>query len=88
MDSTTVCSPGLSYGDKSARLSPAQFEKERWSAFSVAPEPGWIYGFGSAWQTEGPYGKGSLVPDFKRHIAAIRQVIAGCGTDSPAVTSR
>lgn len=54
--------PGLwplehSYRDKSARLFPAPFEKEIQAAFPVAPNHGWIYGFGSAWQTEVRMGK-------------------------------
>lgn len=56
---------GRSYEDKSARMSPSQFEEVLRTVFSVAPDYVWIYGFGSAWQTGGPYGEAKVTKRFR-----------------------
>lgn len=69
---------GKSYQDKTARLTPAQFRQELQAAFTVAPDYVWIYGYGSAWQTDGPYGKGPVVKNFNMYTGAIHRVEAAC----------
>jgi hypothetical protein len=48
------------------------------TAFSVAPDYVWIYGAGSAWQTDGPYGKGKVAKRFKQYAAVLQRVQAAC----------
>lgn len=52
------------YTNKSARMTPARFASALREADEAAPDYIWIYGFGSAWQTNGPYGRGVVVNDF------------------------
>lgn len=72
---------GNSYHDKSGREGPAEFEQRLQAAFAVAPSYVWIYGFGSAWQTGGSYGKEPVAGDFPQYLKAIRQAREDCGRD-------
>ena len=69
---------GRSSRDKAARESPQRFETRLQAAFDVAPRYVWIYSTGSAWETDGFYGKGPVVADFAQYPAAIRRVKANC----------
>lgn len=66
--------------DKSRRESPAKFEERLKAAYAAADQYVWIYGKGSAWQTNGPYAPGPVTPDFKQFTDAIHQVEARCKT--------
>lgn len=69
---------GHSYTDKSVRNSPAVFAQNLQAAFGVAKQYVWIYGYGSAWQTDGPYGAGPVTTDFQAYLDAIHQARASC----------
>ena len=69
---------GRSSRDKAARESPQRFESRLQAAFDVATHYVWIYSTGSAWETDGFYGKGPVVADFGEYPAAIRRVKANC----------
>lgn len=69
---------GRSYQNKSARMSPSQFEELLRAAFSTAPDYVWIYGYGSAWQTGGPYGEAKVTKRFKEYTAVLHRVQAAC----------
>jgi hypothetical protein len=64
--------------DKAARESPARFKERLATAYASARRYVWIYGKGSAWQTDGPYAPGPVVADFARYKAAIHAVRAQC----------
>ena len=70
---------GLSNRDKSPRETPQQFKQHLQDAFSVSQQYVWIYGYGSAWQTDGPYGPGPVTADFQQYVDAIHQVRSSCG---------
>lgn len=69
---------GHSYTDKSARDTPQAFAEHLRSAYSAAEDYVWIYGYGSAWQTDGPYGKAPVTADFPQYTAAIHAMRASC----------
>lgn len=69
---------GLSKFDKSARETPEQFKELLQSGLQVAPQYVWIYAYGSAWQTDGPYGPGPVVPNFQQYTDAVHQACAAC----------
>lgn len=71
---------GHSYTDKSARDTPPAFAEHLRSAYSAAKDYVWIYGYGSAWQTDGPYGEAPVTPDFPQYTAAIHAMRASCTT--------
>lgn len=76
---------GHSYADKSARDTPAEFARHLQAAFGAAKKYVWIYGYGSAWQTGGPYGAAPVTADFPKYTAAIHAVRASCaGTAAEA----
>jgi hypothetical protein len=75
---------GLSKWDKSARETPQEFKDQLKTAFGVSKDYVWIYAYGSAWQTNGPYGPGPVTANFKQYTDAIHQVIATCGADGSA----
>jgi hypothetical protein len=79
---------GHSYADKSARDTPEQFARHLQSAFGEAKSYVWIYGYGSAWQTGGPYGAAPVTADFPEYVAAIHAMRATCtgSTSSPVAT--
>ncbi len=72
---------GLSYGDKSGRKNPDEFERRLREAFGLAERYVWIYGKGSAWQTDGPYGKGPVAADFRQYVDAIHRVRMACAAN-------
>lgn len=75
---------GRTRTDKAARESPARFHKRLAIAYDSAKRYVWIYGKGSAWQTDGPYAPGRVVPDFDQYTAAIHAVRATCMADRAA----
>lgn len=66
--------------NKAARESPGRFEERLRAAYEAADQYVWIYGHGSAWQTNGPYAPGPVTPDFSQYTDAIHQVEARCRT--------
>jgi len=70
------------YTDKSARSTPEQFQERLQEAFQEAVRDNspyvWIYGHGSAWQTDGPYGKGSVDPHFNEFVRVVHRVKEQC----------
>ena len=73
---------GKSYSDKSSRITPSQFEDRLGLAFQEARREGspyvWIYGLGSAWEKDGPYGKGDVAPHFEEYLQVLRRVKESC----------
>ena len=69
---------GVSYKDKSPRIPPGEFERRLKLAFAAARDYVWIYGFGSAWQTGGPYGSAPVAPDFPKYLNAVHDAQASC----------
>lgn len=74
---------GHSYADKSERDGPAEFDQHLRSAIGAAKRYVWIYGYGSAWQTAGPYGKAPVAGSFQQYVAAIHAVRASCDNSAP-----
>lgn len=72
---------GKSYEDKSARVSASEFAQ--WVHHAMTSTTGyvWIYGFGSAWQTDGPYGKGPAVSGLADYARAVLQARHACAAD-------
>lgn len=73
---------GRSYEDKSARVSPTEFARKLASALASVRDYVWIYGHGSAWQTDGPYGKGKVAATFAEYVGALRHAEASCAADA------
>jgi hypothetical protein len=71
---------GHSYTDKSPRTPVDQFSRELEDAFAQHPRYVWIYGFGSAWETDGPYGKGPVALNFRDYIAALHRAKSQCAS--------
>ncbi|WHZ20049.1 MAG: hypothetical protein OJF55_002198 [Rhodanobacteraceae bacterium] len=70
---------GHSSSDKSARESPENFLGRLQAAMSVASRYVWIYGYGSAWQTDGPYyKKGPVVDNFPDYVRAVHEAEQQC----------
>lgn len=69
---------GRSYADKSARESVESLERRLQAAMAVAPRYFWIYGYGSAWQTDGPYGKGPVTGNFPDFVRAVHEATQQC----------
>lgn len=69
---------GHSYTDKSPRMSAGAFEKDLKQSFSEHAKYVWIYGFGSAWETDGAYGKGPVTKNFEDYVQALRKVKSQC----------
>jgi hypothetical protein len=76
---------GFSYQNKNARMSPRQFLQALRADYASNPEFVWIYGFGSAWQTNGPYGKGPVVGDFSAYTNAIHEMEKSCSSQTPGL---
>lgn len=74
---------GKTYTDKRARESPARFQQRLRLAFQEASPYVWIYGQGSAWQKDGPYGQGDVDPAFAEFVGALKEVKAGCAAAGP-----
>ena len=75
---------GHSYVDKSQRLDPPTFERSFQTALHSVSKYVWIYGFGSAWQADGPYGKGPVAKDFPLYTATLRSHRTGCAARAHA----
>lgn len=76
-------SPGLwplgkSYTDKSALETPASFQQRLITSYASASQYVWIYGSGSAWQTDGPFGAGPVVSNFNQYTTAIHTLKNAC----------
>ena len=69
---------GKTYTDKSAWCTPAQFEERLRLAFRERAAYVWIYGHGSAWEKEGPYGNGDVDPRFDEFVQALHRVKRNC----------
>lgn len=69
---------GKTYTDKRARETPARFEQRLRLAFDEPSPYVWIYGHGSAWQEDGPYGQGKVDPNFADYVHALQEVKASC----------
>lgn len=64
--------------DKSERETPAKFEQRLRAAYAAASQYVWIYGHGSAWQTDGPYARGPVTSDFGQFTDAVQRVKTSC----------
>ncbi|HKZ09592.1 MAG TPA: hypothetical protein VJL61_02670 [Rhodanobacteraceae bacterium] len=64
--------------DKSKREKPAKFEGRLEAAYAAASQYVWIYGHGSAWQTDGPYARGPVTSDFNQFTDAVHRVETSC----------
>ncbi len=69
---------GKSYTDKSARWTPAEFASKLRLANRASDGYVWIYGSGSAWQTDGPYGKGPVTPNFQQFLDVLHRARRTC----------
>jgi len=65
--------------DKSAREKPAKFEERLRAAYAAASQYVWIYGHGSAWQTDGPYAAGPVTSEFNQFTDVVHRVETSCG---------
>lgn len=70
---------GSSNTDKGARYSPGEFASRLRAAFAASDGYVWIYGAGSAWQTDGPIGKGRVDPNFQQFLDVLHTERADCG---------
>jgi hypothetical protein len=66
------------YTDKSARCTPTQFEERLRLAFQERSPYVWIYGHGSSWEKDGPYGKGDVDPHFNEFVQIVHRVGQSC----------
>jgi hypothetical protein len=73
---------GHSYTDKSARMTVKQFSRALEKVDDSAEDYVWIYGFGSAWQSNGPYGDGKVVKRFPAYINVIHERNKRCESQS------
>jgi hypothetical protein len=64
--------------NKAARESPGRFADRLRAAYAAANQYVWIYGHGSAWQTDGPYAPGPVTPEFNQFTDAIHRVETRC----------
>jgi hypothetical protein len=64
--------------DKSEREKPAKFEERLRAAYAAASQYVWIYGHGSAWQTDGPYAPGPVTSSFDQFTDAVHRVETSC----------
>jgi hypothetical protein len=69
---------GKSYQDKSARFSASDFAQHLRDAMTSTTTYVWIYGFGSAWQSDGPYGQGPTVHDLSNYAQALSEAKRMC----------
>ncbi|HEX5488259.1 MAG TPA: hypothetical protein VFX04_03815 [Rhodanobacteraceae bacterium] len=88
-----TASPGLwtlgpTQRDKSARETPTRFEQRLEAAYAASKRYVWIYGKGSAWQTDGPYAPGPVNADFDQYLHVIHQVRASCSSARGAPKDR
>lgn len=64
--------------NKAARESPGRFADRLKAANAASSQYVWIYGHGSAWQTDGPYAQGPVTADFNQFTDAIHRVETRC----------
>jgi hypothetical protein len=69
---------GKTYIDKAPRMTVEAFHQQLENAFAQHTRYVWIYGFGSAWETNGTYGKGPVATDFSKYAAALHRVKNDC----------
>jgi len=73
---------GKSYTDKSAHVSAAQFAERLRLTLQFAAQEGspyiWIYGHGSAWEENGPWGNNHVDPQFNQFLNALHRVKQSC----------
>lgn len=69
---------GKSYTNKAAHETPENFKRRLEAAMAAGQPYVWIYGHGSAWEAEGPYGSGPVVPNFSRYTAVVHEVKEEC----------
>jgi len=69
---------GASYEDKSPRIPPEEFGRRLMQAFGSARDYVWIYGFGSAWQTAGPYGAAPVTANFQAYLKEVHETVSRC----------
>lgn len=69
---------GKSYTDKTAHSTPAQFRERLRSAAQGTSPYIWIYGHGSAWEKDGPYGQGNVDPQFEQFVQVVHQFKQAC----------
>jgi hypothetical protein len=55
-------------------MSASSFKRALETAYRSTDDYVWIYGHGSAWQTDGPYGKGPTVSNFGAYTTVVKQV--------------
>jgi hypothetical protein len=72
---------GFTYTNKAAHEPPDRFKGRLQAAYRSGQPYVWIYGHGSAWEANGPYGEGALDPRFKEFVEAIHRTKAA--TPSP-----
>jgi hypothetical protein len=77
---------GRTYTEKAADETPPQFYERLRLAFAAGQPFVWIYGHGSAWQTNGPYGSGAVDPLFGQYVDALRRVKAECASHEIPLT--
>lgn len=73
---------GKTYTDKAPHETPQQFYQRLQIAFAAGQPYVWIYGHGSAWQTNGPYGSGAVDTQFPEFVQALEQVKAQCASNT------
>lgn len=69
---------GKTYTNKQAQETVMQFRQQLEESFESGQPYVWIYGQGSAWETNGPYGSAALDPQFESFVTAIHEVKSRC----------
>lgn len=69
---------GRTYTDKSPRCRPDEFEARLRSALATGAPYVWLYAHGSAWETDGPYGKGRVAGSFNGFVEALQRTRRAC----------
>ena len=73
---------GKSYTDKSARAPVARFTERLRLTFQFAAQEGtryvWIYGHGSAWEENGPWGNSHVDPQFNQFLNVLHRAKQSC----------
>jgi hypothetical protein len=71
---------GVTLTNKAAHESPQEFYQRLRIAFAAGQPYVWIYGHGSAWQANGPYGVGAVDPRFGEFVQALKLVKSECAS--------
>jgi hypothetical protein len=69
---------GITYTNKGERDTPEKFKARLIQAVRLSPDYVWIYGHGSAWEKNGPYGQGDTDPKFDQYVRTVREVKEAC----------